>query len=120
MWGRDSFQYRVCNDFGCDSAWVHIYVDPGDKILVYSGFSPNGDKINDKFYIKGIDAYPNNEVIVFNRYGNEVFKKKGYKNDDAWNGDWRGLSLPVGTYYYIVTIYDETTSQYSGYIQIHR
>ena len=64
-------------------------------------FSPNGDGINDNWYIDNIRFYPNNEVTVFNIYGNVVFNKKGYNND--WQGTNNGAPLPDGTYFYVVT-----------------
>jgi len=40
---------------------------------VFNNVSPNSDGINDLFYIKGIDCYPNNYVQIFNRLGVRVF-----------------------------------------------
>ncbi len=65
-------------------------------------FSPNGDGINDNWYIENIKYYPENEVTVYNIYGNTVFTKKGYNND--WQGTYNGNPLPDGTYFYVVKI----------------
>ncbi|HEY0896517.1 MAG TPA: gliding motility-associated C-terminal domain-containing protein, partial [Sphingobacteriaceae bacterium] len=74
--------------------------------------SPNGDNNNDFFQIRNIDNFPNNEVVIFNRWGNEVFRTKGYNHG---NGNvFRGLAnrglqlgnndnLPDGVYYYLIT-----------------
>lgn len=69
---------------------------------VTSVFTPNGDGINDNWYISGIENYPENEVKVFNIYGNEVFTKKNYTND--WQGTYNGAPLPDGTYFYVLKI----------------
>jgi gliding motility-associated-like protein len=63
-------------------------------------FTPNGDGINDTWYLEDIQKFPDNEVIVYNIYGNVVFTKKGYLND--WKGTYNGTELPDGTYYYVV------------------
>ncbi|MBC7694708.1 MAG: gliding motility-associated C-terminal domain-containing protein [Burkholderiales bacterium] len=68
---------------------------------ITSVFSPNGDGINDNWYIENIKFYPGNEVTVFNIYGNVVFNKKGYNND--WPGTCNGAPLPDGTYFYVIT-----------------
>ncbi|GGH05508.1 hypothetical protein GCM10007415_47350 [Parapedobacter pyrenivorans] len=58
-------------------------------------FTPNGDGVNDYFRIDGLDAFPENRLFVFNRWGNEVYKAVPYK------GDWNGSNLGDGTYYYV-------------------
>jgi gliding motility-associated-like protein len=75
--------------------------------------------VNDLFTIDGIDAYPNNKLIIFNRWGNSVYEKVGYSND--WNGTWNSqMMLPDGTYFYILELNDDEARKFSGYIQIHR
>jgi uncharacterized protein (TIGR02145 family)/gliding motility-associated-like protein len=69
----------------------------------YTAISPNGDGKNDYFFIdckkKGCPdvlevCFPENEIVIFNRWGNVVFKAKPYKND------WDAQGLPDGVYYY--------------------
>ncbi len=67
-----------------------------------TGFSPDGNDINDKFIITGATYIENNELIVFNQAGKVVYKTKDYQND------WYGIGLdgdkvPDGYYYYIFT-----------------
>ena len=83
---------------------------------VYTGFSPNGDGVNDVFYIEGLEAYPNAQLTVFNRWGNQVYRSDSYKND--WTGLWEGKLLPDGTYFYVLD--DGEGNLLSGYVQIHR
>lgn len=68
------------------------------------GFSPNGDGENDFWLIKGIEAFPDNEVKVFNRWGILVY---GTRNYDNINNVWRGVdnvSLPEMTYFFVITV----------------
>ena len=67
-------------------------------LKVPNAFTPNGDGLNDRFEIPGLASYPENRLVVFNRWGNEVFSAKPYNND------WGGASLGEGTYYYIVEL----------------
>ncbi|MCK0133553.1 BspA family leucine-rich repeat surface protein [Arenibacter sp. S6351L] len=67
-------------------------------------FTPNGDNINDTWIVKDINNYPNSIVTVYNRYGHEVFKAIGYKND--WDGRSKSRSekLPPGSYYFTIDL----------------
>jgi gliding motility-associated-like protein len=65
-------------------------------------FSPNGDGINDKWYIKNVDLYNNIDVKIFNRYGVLLYERKGYNSANAWEGTHSGKPMPVGTYFYII------------------
>ena len=75
----------------------------------YNIFTPDGDGVNDTFVIEGIETIPNNELIIFNRWGVEVYRKKNYDNSFAGISDGRvtiddSSELPVGTYYYVLEI----------------
>ena len=85
-------------------------------------FTPNGDGKNDFFDIRGLDNYPNNSLQIFNRWGNEVYFAKPYKND--WDGTPNragktGASkLPIGTYFYILDIGNPDKTIYRGFIEL--
>ena len=68
--------------------------------VVTNLFSPNGDGINDFWHIENIQFYKENEVFVYNIYGQLVYSKKSYTND--WDGTYNGAPLPDGTYYYVI------------------
>ena len=118
--GKDTFEYRICNTVGCDTARVTIDVSCGDSLVTYTGMSPNGDGRNDGFIVRGIENYPDNEVIIVNRWGNEVFRRKGYRNDEAWKGTWGDKTVPDGTYFYCIFLHDPKGQTKTGYIQILR
>ncbi|WP_268223689.1 T9SS type B sorting domain-containing protein [Sinomicrobium oceani] len=91
---------------------------------VYNLFSPNGDGINDVFRIDCIEKYPDNTLEVFNRYGNTVFRQKGY--DNTWQGESnvkntisRNGQLPAGTYYYVLSL-GNGTRPVTGWLFIMR
>jgi hypothetical protein len=70
----DTFSYFIDNGVGLDTAIVKVLTRCSD-LTVFNAFSPNGDGVNDRFVILGIEAFPNNEVSIFSRWGNEVFTK---------------------------------------------
>ena len=106
-----------CNPNACDTATVNIYIEC-TELTVFNGFSPNGDGVNDVFYIDGIEDFPNNRLTIYNRWGNKVYEKDGYNNE--WNDTWSGNVLPDGTYFYILNLGDEDNTTYNGYLQIFR
>lgn len=79
-------------------------------------FTPNGDGVNDVFAITGLEDYPDNEITIFNRWGNTVYQKKGYLSD------WTGNGLNEGTYFYLLQIKESSgkTDTYKGYITLLR
>lgn len=68
--------------------------------IITTLFTPNGDGINDTWFIQNIQNYPDNEVMVFNIHGQQVFDQESYMND--WKGTYNGKELPDGTYYYVL------------------
>jgi len=80
-----------------------------DDLIIYNGVSPNDDGDNDYFEIKNIQKYPENRVVIFNRWGIKVFETTNY---DSRDNVFRGYSdaratlgsglLPTGTYFYVL------------------
>ena len=101
--GPDSLCYVICDNGVpplCDTVYVYINVLAEEVLFIPNGFTPNDDGFYDFFVIDGIDKYPNNKLLVFNRWGNVVYEAEGYKND--WAGtNTKGEPLPDGTYYVI-------------------
>lgn len=99
-----------------------------DGVTIPGFISPNSDGDNDVLVIENIDLYPNNNLQVFNRYGNIVYEQDGYNND--WDGsvknnknpvfNYTGNILPAGTYFYILNLGVEGIDPYLGYIQIQK
>lgn len=112
--GTQQFQYEVCNatcsDL-CAVASVRVVVQPGLGVdttnTVPNAITPNGDGMNDMLLVDELifDAvdFPQSEMVIFNRWGDVVFRASPYNND------WRGQSnsgddLPEGTYYYVLRL----------------
>ena len=123
--GIDIILYKVCDiDNECDSASVHITVewDPSLDVFIPEAFSPNGDGKNDHFEILNVERFERLTLMVYNRWGNLVYKSNDYKGD--WDGRSNtsmslGSKLPSGTYYYILKIVD-TGKQFKGSVYIKR
>ena len=111
----DVFTYEVCQGDVCDSATVQVSVFCED-LLIYNGFSPNGDGVNDDFTILGLGRYPEHELQIFNREGTLLITFSDYRND--WRGEIGGQDVPEGTYFYVIDL--GGGDQRSGYIQLSR
>jgi gliding motility-associated-like protein len=100
-------------------------VPENSEITPLKGFSPDGDGINDYWLINGIQAFPDNEVKVFNRWGNLVFETSNYDNERlAWRGE-SGGGFVIGsrdvvdnTYYYIINI--KRLAPITGYLIVKK
>lgn len=114
--GAVSFKYELCNlacaDL-CDTASVSIIVEnPYDPNAIINdgfpnGITPNGDGVNDALIFDALlerpEDYPRNEITIFNRWGDVVYRAQPYQND--WEGtNIGGSDLPQGTYYYIMKL----------------
>ncbi|MBK6775612.1 MAG: tandem-95 repeat protein [Flavobacteriales bacterium] len=123
--GWDTITYIICDPQPlCDEGVVVLeVVCPDNTLLIPQGFSPNGDGIADTWVIQNLDLYPGASVIIFNRWGNEVF------NADPYLNDWTGVSqhaltvgdvLPAGTYWYLLDLGVEGEEVRSGYIYLNK
>lgn len=65
-------------------------------------FSPNGDGINDYFFVPGSEALRDFKMQIYNRWGQLVFETTN-GNLPENGGGWDGGDQPDGTYFYVVT-----------------
>jgi gliding motility-associated-like protein len=84
---------------GC-SVTDQVFIDVLKIPRIPNTFSPNNDGINDLWEIQYLDEYPKNHTQVFTRAGQLVYESRGFYK--PWNGTYKGKSLPVDTYYYII------------------
>ena len=94
-----------------------------DDIEIYNALSPNGDGLNDVLVIRTAEKYPENELIIFNRWGKVLFQTKNYGQPNRFfNGKSNtGETLPVGTYYYSLTIYVKgALKEFKGFLYINQ
>lgn len=121
-----STMYYVTMDYdGCvrnDSIAI-IIVEREFLVEIPEGFSPNGDGVNDLFKILFIEEYPDNTIIILNRWGNIIFEVAPYSNN--WDGTNKlggsiGEELPEGTYFYILKLDRSDDQILKGYIYLKR
>jgi gliding motility-associated-like protein len=85
------------------------------ELIIPNVFTPNADGVNDRFEIIGILFYPENQLLIFNRWGKEILAFTGYKNE--WDGrDASGDKMADGVYFYILKL--NNGRQFQGSITI--
>lgn len=75
-----------------------------DQFFIPSAFTPNGDGLNDLFYVKANFEPRNFEMTILNRNGERVFQTRDM--NIGWDGKMRGTTLPFGMYVYIISYKD--------------
>ena len=122
--GVNNIVWTVTNGV-CVSASESVKIEVKD-VVIPTGFSPNGDGINDCFRIVGGENAITSEFIVLDRYNNAVFESKSFKGNANLNdcsGWWDGRNksgneLPSGVYYYQLILNGENV--YKGNVVLKR
>ena len=100
----------IGNGQGCyDSAYWPLTKLKSCYIAVPSGFTPNGDGIND--YLYPLNAFRADDLIfkVFNRNGQLVFETRDWTV--KWDGSFQGKKQPTGTYVWTLQYTDRETGK---------
>ncbi len=109
------------NLYGClDSAQVKVLIDFDMSEGIPTGFTPNGDGLNDVFRLTTLKYQKLVTFAVFNRWGQKVFET----NDPnvGWDGTFNGTPQDIGVYDYIIIIArpDGTNRTYKGNVTLIR
>lgn len=111
------------NAFNCpDTVSKYLEVEPVTTLYVPNSFTPNGDGINDTWFVKGFNEGKQFEISIWNRWGELLFE--GETMDFSWDGklpnsnDW----APNGSYAYMI-LYETSTNEVKelrGTFVLHR
>jgi gliding motility-associated-like protein len=125
--GNVTYTVRVANAAGCTTQdQVKVIVTCNDaNLFIPNTFTPNGDGMNDVFYIRGKGVYQVKSLKVFNRWGEMVFEKKDITPNsasDGWDGLVKGTIASTDTYIYQVEVMCSNTEvlKYNGTISLIR
>jgi gliding motility-associated-like protein len=104
--GSASAKLTVTNEYGCSSSREQtVRIDEDFRLFAETGFTPNGDGINDHFLPKALEVMDMPfEMTVRDAYGKEVFRTSDL--NEPWNGREfnTGLTLPRGSYLWTVVL----------------
>lgn len=117
--GSYKFQLIATDNFGA-SASDDLIVTVGESNSNPLGaaviLTPNGDSVNDIWYVKNITMTDGCPLTVFNNLGGKVYEVDQYQND--WTGISNGQLLKDGDYYFVFECGNKKT--YSGALRLIR
>jgi gliding motility-associated-like protein len=89
------------------------------QVHLPSGFTPDGNNLNDVFRAKGL-FIREFKLTIYNRWGEVVFQSNTL--EEGWDGQYRNEDAPAGKYVYSVRIRDFTGKLHSkeGTVQLIR
>jgi len=117
-WGANGFEHdyriRAIHTDGRTESWSNeVRLSFHHTLTIPNVFTPNGDGVNDTFNFPKLEIFHDNELLVLDRNGKEVFSRKDY------DGSWDGNGVAPGVYYYSFTEKRFGTT-YKGWLQILR
>ena len=93
---------------------ITIYVICNDaNVFIPNTFSPNGDGVNDIFYIRGSGVFRIKMLRIFNRWGEVVYEGSNINPNDpitGWDGTFKGKKLTPDVFVYTAEVVCENNS----------
>lgn len=106
---KTTYQITVRNDNGCESTsnfTVTVNCNQ-ENIFIPNTFSPNGDGMNEVFYIRGAGLTRIRSIQIYNRWGQQVFWKYDVRANEAsagWDGTFKGIQAKSDVYVYVAQV----------------
>jgi len=100
---------RETTYIGCIAETDQSQIHYDSTLFIPNLITPNGDGKNDRFEIKNIHFYPNNELAIYNRWGKEVVSFRSYKQD------WPSEPIDSGMYFFL---FKSDNSKINGCISV--
>ncbi len=104
-----TYTVEVMDSVGCtaeDQVTVNVE-DSEVGFFVPSGFTPNGDNLNDAIFVNGLNVKRIISFSIYDRWGERVFFAEDIPANDptfGWNGTYRGKELNPGVFVYQVEV----------------
>ncbi|WP_350290910.1 T9SS type B sorting domain-containing protein [uncultured Croceitalea sp.] len=107
---------RVIDERGCIVEMAFPF-DFDGMVDIPGFFTPDGDGLNDSWFPRNREFFPNIDVIIYDRYGRVVARLDQVKK---WDGNYDGSPLPTGDYWYVVNANDNEKQKYVGHFTLYR
>jgi len=99
------YTLTATSTLGCGTASDSVQVAVFKGVFIPTAFTPNGDGRNDAWRVAGLSIYSSYETLIFNRYGQVVYRAKN--KTPLWDGTIDGKPVPTGNYPYLIRITGE-------------
>jgi gliding motility-associated-like protein len=122
-----TYTFTATSIYGCTntkSVTITLACD-NTQVFVPNTFTPNGDGMNDRFYVSGKGISTITKFLIYNRWGELVYDRYNIPANDpayGWDGQYKGVVLPPDVFVYIVeaTCNLGETFKYKGDISLVR
>ena len=124
-----TYSFTATTNYGCadsGSVTIKLKCDNINQVFVPNTFTPNGDGVNDRFYVSGIGIGTINRLSVYNRWGELVFESHNTSANDpgaGWDGTYKGSVLEPDVFVWVAEMTCElggTPYKFKGDISIVR
>lgn len=102
-----TYTFTATSIHGCTSSadvTIHIFCE-SSEVFIPNTFTPNGDGMNDRFYVSGKGISTITKMQIFNRWGELVYEAHNIMPNDAsvgWDGQYKGIVLEPDVFVYII------------------
>lgn len=85
-----------------DTTWQFLVraENPNYALFIPNSFTPDGDGLNDNFFISGLEELSDYECKIFNRWGEKVFETSN--PNIFWDGKYNEVKVLEGAYVFYI------------------
>ncbi len=117
IYRTDTYMVTVVDENGCESQ-ASIAMEFID-IEFPNFFTPDGTGQNDFWIPRNMETFPEILIIIFDRYGREVYRMGA--DGPGWDGLYQKSELPTGDYWYVVKLNGvEDNRELIGHFTLYR
>ena len=110
------YTIEVENTLGCKSRKSMFLTVKKAYLAAPNAFSPGASGENNKFYLKEKDFRGDFEMVLFDRWGTEIYRTKEIGQKGGWNGEFKGVRCQPGAYVWVVYVNGKFWGK--GYVMI--
>lgn len=104
---------EVTDGNGCKNSDLITTLEIPCTLVFYNIITPDGNGQNDEFFIENLDNYAVKKLVIYNRWGKEVY------SSDSYDNKWDGGDLSAGSYYYVLETNNGVEEKsYKGLVEI--
>jgi gliding motility-associated-like protein len=104
----NTFEVLVVDALGCRGEnSINVVIEKPRKIYVATGFTPNGDGVNDIMFVQGQESAFIKSFRVYDRWGEMVFRSFDFRPNDinlGWNGMFRDQPMLQEVYVWVIEV----------------